>query len=145
MKPDEEPIGLDVTRTGRILSRAFDDELAGAGGSLPQWLIVMALKQGDHTMQRDIADAIGIDGATLTHHLNRMEAAGLISRRRTPENRRSQLVELTGDGDELFATLLGAVVAFDQRLCDGFSARELATLRSLLERLRANLDARPAS
>jgi MarR family transcriptional regulator for hemolysin len=134
-----EPIGLDVSRTGRLLSRAFDDELTAAGGSLPVWLVVMALKRGDHTMQRDIAAAIGIDGATLTHHLNRMEDARLVRRRRLPGNRRSQVVELTEEGEQLFATLLTTVVAFDRRLCDGLDERELATLRSLLERLRINV------
>jgi hypothetical protein len=89
---DPEPIGLDVARTGRLLSRHFDDHLATAGGSLPPWLVVTSLMRGDHTMQREIASAIGIDAAMLTHHLTRMEGAGLVARRRTPENRRSVVV-----------------------------------------------------
>src|SRR5262245_1502592 len=99
----------------------------------------------DHTMQRDIASAIGIEGATLTHHLNKMEAAGLVTRHRTLENRRSQLVELTEQGQALFFTLLDAVMAFDRQLCDGFTATELDTLHGYLERLRSNVasDGRP--
>ena len=138
VQPHTEPIGLDVTRTGRVLSRAFNDALTAAGGSLPQWLVVMALKQGDHAMQRDLAASIGIEGATLTHHLNRMEVEGLVRRERVAGNRRTQLVALTPAGEELFGTLLGAVVSFDQQLREGFSDRELATVRSLLARLRAN-------
>jgi MarR family transcriptional regulator for hemolysin len=137
--PQTEPIGLDVTSTGRVLSRAFNDALVGAGGSLPQWLVLMALKRGDHAMQRDIATAIGIEGATLTHHLNRMEADGLVRRERVADNRRSQLVALTRAGENLFATLLAAVVAFDAQLCEGFSDRELATMRKLLAKLRSNV------
>lgn len=136
--PQPAPIGLDVSRTGRLLSRAFDEELNAAGGSLPVWLVLTALKRGDHAMQREIADAIGIEGATLTHHLNRMESAGLVTRRRTPENRRSQVVELTDEGHRLFARLLDAVLRFDRRLCQGFRGEELDTLRGLLARLRAN-------
>ena len=138
MQPHTEPIGLDVTRTGRVLSRAFNDALTAAGGSLSQWLVVMALKQGDHAMQRDLAASIGIEGATLTHHLNRMEVEGLVRRERVAGNRRTQLVALTPAGEELFGALLGAVVSFDQQLREGFSDRELATVRSLLARLRAN-------
>lgn len=132
-----------MSRTGRLISRVFDDELSAAGGSLPAWLVLLALTRGDHTMQRDIASAIGIEGATLTHHLNRMESAGLVTRRRTPENRRSQVVELTGDGRQLFSTLLGAVVGFDRRLTQGFRQDELDTLRGFLERLRANVAGPP--
>jgi MarR family transcriptional regulator, transcriptional regulator for hemolysin len=136
--PQPEPIGLDVTRTGRFLSQQFNDALAVAGGSLPQWLILTALKRGDHTMQRDIAAAIGIEGATLTHHLNRMETEGFVRRERVAANRRTQVVTLTPAGEALFANLLNTVVAFDQQLCAGFSDRELAATRKLLARLRAN-------
>ena len=50
-------------------------------------------------MQRDVADAIGIEGATLTHHLNRMENDGYVRRERAAGDRRSQLVTLTPDGE----------------------------------------------
>ena len=145
MHPAPEPIGLDVSSTGRLLSRAFNDALVAAGGSLPQWLVVTALKRGDHTMQRDIAAAIGIGGATLTHHLNRMEAAGLVRRERVASDRRSQLVALTPAGEELFRTLLAAVVAFDAQLRAGFTDREVATMRRILARLGANASAAQAS
>jgi MarR family transcriptional regulator for hemolysin len=138
VQPQTEPIGLEVTRTGRILHVQFNDALAAAGGSLPQWLILTALKRGNHTMQRDIAAAVGIEGATLTHHLNRMEADGLVRRERVAGDRRSQIVTLTPAGEERFASLRGAVVAFDKQLRAGFSERDLATLRRLLGRLRAN-------
>jgi MarR family transcriptional regulator, transcriptional regulator for hemolysin len=138
VQPQIDPIGLDVTRTGRVLSLQFNDTLTLAGGSLPQWLILTALKRGEHTMQREIAKAIGIEGATLTHHLNRMESDGLVRRERPADNRRNQRVTLTSSGEVLFARLLDAVVAFDRQLCAGFSDRELTTVRSLLARLRAN-------
>src|SRR4051812_4812959 len=138
MQPQIEPIGLEVTRTGRVLSLQFNDALADAGGSLPQWLILTALKRGDHTMQRDIAAAIGIEGATLTHHLNRMETDGLVRRERVATNRRTQVVTLTPAGDALFAHLLRAAAAFDQQLSTGFNERELATLRKLPGPLRDN-------
>ncbi len=89
-------------------------------------------------MQRDLADAIGIEGATLTHHLNRMEDDGLLRRERVAGNRRNQLVILTPAGEALFATLLEAVIAFDRRLRVGITAKELDAVRPVLERLRTN-------
>jgi MarR family transcriptional regulator for hemolysin len=139
MRPQVVPIGLDVSHTGRLLSRAFNDTLVAAGGSLPQWLVLTTLKQGDHAMQRDVADAIGIEGATLTHHLNRMEDDGFVRRERAAGDRRSQLVTLTPAGEAQFVALLREVVAFDEQLCASFSERELTTLRKLLARLRVNV------
>ena len=136
--PLVEPIGLFVTRRARMLSRAFDRALHVAGGSLPAWLVLASLKGGLHGTQREIADAVGIEGPTLTHHLNRMELAGLVTRVRDPENRRAHLVELTEDGEREFMGLVGHVQAFDRRLRTGFSDEELATLRHLLDRLAAN-------
>jgi MarR family transcriptional regulator for hemolysin len=135
----EEPIGLELTRTARLLSRAFDDALAAVGGSLPTWLIVTALKRNEHAMQREIAAAVGIEDATLTHHLNRMDREGLISRHRSPENRRNQVVVLTPAGEALFGELRGAVHAFDEVLRTSFTKRELEELREFLARLRANV------
>lgn len=136
--PQEEPIGLELARVARAVSRAFDAALADAGGSLPAWLVLVSLKGQAHGNQRQIADAIGIEGATLTHHLNRLEAAGLVTRRRDPANRRVHRVELTDSGEALFATLLQRAVAFDGQLRCGFSDRDVAQLRRLLDRLALN-------
>jgi MarR family transcriptional regulator for hemolysin len=92
-------------------------------------------------MQRDLADAIGIEGATLTHHLNRMEEDGYVQRERATGDRRSQRVTLTSAGERQFSVLLQGVIAFDEKIRGGFSERELTTLRKLLERVRANVAA----
>jgi MarR family transcriptional regulator, transcriptional regulator for hemolysin len=136
--PDLEPIGLQVTRTAKLLGRAFDDALAEAGGSLPVWLVLVSLKAQRHEMQRQIAEAVGIEGPTLTHHLNRMETAGLVTRRRDPDNRRIHQVELTEEGEALFYRLLGTVTDFDRRIRAGFADHETAVLSELLSRLRDN-------
>ena len=141
--PPVEPIGLELSRTAKLLSRAFDDVLAAEGASLPIWLILVSVRSQQHAMQRDLAEALGIEGATLTHHLGRMEAAGLVTRRRDPGNRRIQVVELTDEGTALFGRLVKTVSSFDERLRDGLSDRQIAVLRSTLGRLRQNTTGNP--
>lgn len=121
-----------------MVGRAFDAALAQAGGSLPVWLILLSVKVQRHGAQREIAAAVGIEGATLTHHLNKMETAGLLTRTRDPRNRRVHQVALTGSGEALFARLRTAVAAFDARLRGGLGAEDAATLSRLLGVLRAN-------
>jgi MarR family transcriptional regulator for hemolysin len=139
--PDAEPIGLQLTRTAKQVSRAFDDALGRTGGSLPMWLVLVSLKSNQHGAQRDLAQAIGIEGPTLTYHLNRMEAAGLITRTRRPDNRRVHDVALTEAGEAAFQRLLATVVAFDEQLRAGLTPRELDTISGLLHRLRENAGA----
>ena len=110
-----------------------------AGGSLPVWLVLISLKSQQLGNQRALADAVGIREATLTHHLNAMDAQGLVTRRRDPSNRRVHLVELTEAGEALFGRLRGAAVEFDQQLRDGISREDVAVLGDLLGRLERNV------
>jgi MarR family transcriptional regulator for hemolysin len=138
-RPQREPIGLALTRTSRAVSRAFDARLAEAGGTLPVWLVLLNLMTREVANQRELAEAVGIQGATLTHHLNGMESAGLLTRRRDPANRRVHVVELTEAGKALFHRLRDAAVEHDQRLRGGFSDDDVAQLTELLLRMRGNV------
>ena len=138
-RPARTPLGLHLTRAARTVSRAFDDALAQAGGSIPVWLVLISLKSQQLRNQRELAEAVGIREATLTHHLNAMDEQGLITRRRDPANRRVHLVELTDAGEAAFERLRGAAGAFDKKLRAGFSDDEVAELETLLSRLAANV------
>src|ERR1035437_10057242 len=119
--PARPPIGLQLTRTARSVSRAFDDALAEAGGSLPVWLVLISLKSQQPGNQRELANAVGIREATLTHHLNAMAAPGLVTRRRDPANRRVHLVGLTEAGAAGFLPLRGAAGGVGLRLRFGLT------------------------
>jgi MarR family transcriptional regulator, transcriptional regulator for hemolysin len=137
-RPVVTPIGLQLSRSARSVSRAFDAALAGAGGSVPVWLVLISLKSRPVSNQRELAEAVGIREATLTHHLNAMDGQGLLTRRRDPANRRVHLVELTAEGEAAFRRLRGAAVAFDRRLRRGISDEDEAAFRQILHRLEVN-------
>lgn len=137
--PPRPPIGRELARTAKLVGRAFDDALAAAGGSQPVWLILISLKLQPTANQREIADAVGIQGATLTHHLNAMEADGLVTRRRDPTNRRVHLLELTDEGERAFHRLRKAATAFDERLRADLGEREVERFAQTLARLRENV------
>jgi MarR family transcriptional regulator for hemolysin len=135
------PVGVALARTAKAASAAFDSAMAEAGGSLPIWLVLVSLKTERGASQRAMAESMGIQGATLTHHLNGMEAAGLVTRRRDPENRRVHIVELTESGEQLFGRLRAVAVEFDARLRSGLTKQELDEFVRVLEVLGGNVDA----
>jgi MarR family transcriptional regulator, transcriptional regulator for hemolysin len=138
--PRTPPIGLHLAGAARVVGRAFDEALGEAGGSMPVWLVLLNLKMRRQVAnQRELAAAVGIREATLTHHLNAMESDGLLTRRRDPTNRRVHLVELTADGEAAFHRLRGVAMAHDAQLRAGFDEADLDRLRSLLGRLRDNV------
>jgi MarR family transcriptional regulator for hemolysin len=133
------PIGLRLGQTARTVGRAFDDALEEAGGSLPTWLILLNLKIRKPANQRELAAAVGIREATLTHHLNAMDASGLITRTRDSANRRIHVVALTEAGEAAFGRLQQAAIAFDARLRAGLAQADLDHLSHLLGQLAANV------
>jgi MarR family transcriptional regulator for hemolysin len=139
MRPRATPIGLQLARTSKAVGRAFNDALAEAGGSLPVWLILATLRGEAHASQQALARGIGIEGPTLTRHLDQLEAAGLVRRLPSPDDRRALLVEPTEAGLELHARLLDVVIAFNRSLTAGLSQDELEALRRALGVLEANV------
>jgi MarR family transcriptional regulator for hemolysin len=136
---DQPPIGLALSQCARTVSRAFDARLAEAGGSLPIWLVLLALHARRPANQQELAATVGIQGATLTHHLNAMEKAGLVSRERDPANRRVHVVAPTPEGTRLFHRLRQAAIAHDRLLRHGVHEADIATTRSVLQAFAANV------
>jgi MarR family transcriptional regulator, transcriptional regulator for hemolysin len=141
LRPPATPIGLYLSQAARTVGRAFDEALEQAGGSLPVWLILLNLTIRRPGNQRELAEAVGVREATLTHHLNAMDTRGLITRRRDESNRRIHVVELTEAGQALFLRLRDTAMSFDTQLHNGLGDTDLDTLRELLGRLAANAKA----
>jgi MarR family transcriptional regulator, transcriptional regulator for hemolysin len=133
-----ESLSLLLARTAKGLSRAFDDALVTAGGSAAVWQVLLALQSGAHRTQGELAEAIGIRQPTLTHHLDAMARAGLVTRHRLDGNRRVQQVGVTELGERLFLRLRRAASAFDGRLRAGLSDADVAALRGLLAQVAEN-------
>jgi MarR family transcriptional regulator, transcriptional regulator for hemolysin len=139
VRPDGPPIGLLLATTSKAVGRAFNDALAAYGGSIPIWLILNALKHEPRRSQLELARAVGIEGPTMTRHLDGLEQAGLVERRRDAVDRRAVQVQLTRAGHTLHGRLLKAVIAFNQRLRTGLSRDDVETLRRLLGQLQENV------
>jgi MarR family transcriptional regulator for hemolysin len=138
--PPQQPIGLRLARTARAVSTAFERAMAEAGGSASTWQVLLLIRSGQWGTQSELAQAMGVTAATLTHHLNGMERAGLVRRWREDDNRRVQHVALTDDGIALFDRLRGVALAHDSRLRSQLSDAEVGQLEQLLDRLASGLE-----
>ena len=141
MSASDSPIGATVTSTAKALGRAFDGALAAVGGSTPTWLVLRELQSRQLGTQGELAAVLGITQPTLSHHLDGLERAGLVTRTRDPGNRRVQRLAVTEAGEQVFLRLRRAAAAFEGRLRAGLDDDDVTTLRTLLARLEEN--ARP--
>lgn len=138
-RPVPAPIGLRLTRTSRAVTQAFERAMAQAGGSVSTWQVLLLVRSANWDTQSEMAEQLGITGATLTHHLNALERKGLVRRWREDNNRRVQRVELTDEGLELFNRLREVARRHDRLLRSQLSDDDVEQLGALLERLEAGV------
>src|SRR4051812_11526975 len=103
--PSAPPIGFVLSQVSKAVARAFDEAMTQAGGSLSTWLVLRSLMPDGHQPQSELAQAVGVQGPTLTHHLNSLEEQGLITRTRDKADRRAHQVALTAEGRSRFLQL----------------------------------------
>lgn len=138
--PAAPPIGLQLTRTAHAAAQAFERAMAAAGGSAAAWQVLLLVRAGQSDTQAKMAKTLGITAATVTHHLNALEAQGLVRRWRDPGNKRVQQVELTAEGLALFDRLRAVAFEHDARLRAALGDTDAKRLGELLERLRTGLE-----
>ncbi|GAB2472059.1 MarR family winged helix-turn-helix transcriptional regulator [Promicromonospora xylanilytica] len=147
MGPGEEaggprPVAVTMWHTVQRVMRSFDALLTEEGGSWQVWHILLALHQGTPATQRELARAVGIREATLTHHLRGMEERGLVLRTREASNRRVQRIEVTEAGAALYRRLKTAAISFDRTL-RGAVGQDEADVDAFFDTLRRLADSVP--
>ncbi len=123
----------------RAVTQAYAPLLAPLGITYPQYLVLLVLWEEEAASVKRLGLRLQLDSGTLTPVLKRMEAQGLVVRRRDPEDERVVLVSLTAAGKGLRK---GARAIQEQLLCrlDG-KWKELARLRDELRRLTSHVRA----
>jgi MarR family transcriptional regulator for hemolysin len=89
--------------------------------------------------QKDLADAIGIEGSSLVRLIDALDHAGLIERQ-TDKDRRARVICLTPRGRALVEQVEAAAAEIRQRLLAGITDTELTIALSVIERICAALD-----
>lgn len=131
-----ETLGRTLANVGRMLRVELNRQMHAHGLSFPQWLVLRTLdEKGDGVVQKELAEAIGIEGATLVGLLDRLARAGWIERREAAHDRRYKTVHLIPAARARLAPLYDVQEAVWQRLLDGIPAEDVAACQAVLERL----------
>ncbi|HZR36097.1 MAG TPA: MarR family transcriptional regulator [Nevskia sp.] len=121
---------LAMTKLYRKLLRELDL-------TYPQYLAMLVLWERDGLTVSEIGERLHLDSATLTPLLKRMEASGLLARRRAEDDERQVIVSLTRAGRELRHK--AEAVPYGVFCAAGCSLEELAAIKGRLDQLRRNL------
>lgn len=148
---DAAPASLDlddflcfaVYSAGLAFNRAYRTPLERLGLTFPQYLVMVALWSEDDVAVGRIGERLSLDTNTLTPLLKRLEAQGLIERRRAVEDERRVQISLTEAGRALRAhaeDVVRCIAAATGLAPDELQRlnREIRTLRTALERATAH-------
>jgi DNA-binding MarR family transcriptional regulator len=104
-------------------------------GLRPRHLVALTvLRDYGRPSQQALAAALQTDRTNLIGLLNQLEADGLILRRRSSEDRRRHIVELTSDGSQRLTDAESALAAAENEVLGALDAEQRETLYSLLQR-----------
>ncbi|WP_027308633.1 MarR family winged helix-turn-helix transcriptional regulator [Caloramator sp. ALD01] len=102
--------------------------------------LLFTLYKNDGQSQREIADKLHIKPATITVMLNRMEKAGLVTRRQDVEDQRISRVYLTEKGREKCEQLKNIMVDLNEHCFGNFTEEEKEVFKTLLEKMAENIE-----
>ena len=139
--PRLEPLGRQLVFTAKAMREAFEATLVRAGGSLGSWIVMSAIAEVHGMSQAALASHAHLEGATITHHVDRLEKAGLVRRVLDPADRRVRRLELTPAVVELHAHMMTAVIQLQTAVMAGLRQDEKDVMSRCLELIQANLAA----
>lgn len=98
-------------------------------------LTLTVLRDLGDSSQADLAGTLRIDRTNLVGLLNELEADGWIERRRSPEDRRRHIVELTPAGREILSRAEFALAAVENEVFSALDDADRERLHALLQRV----------
>ncbi|MDH0866969.1 MarR family transcriptional regulator [Mitsuaria sp. GD03876] len=112
------------------LNKVYRELLKDLELTYPQYLVMLVLWERDGLTVGEIGERVFLDSPTVTPLLKRLEAAGLVSRDRPPQDERQVLITLTDAG----RALRKRAMHLPQCIVDA-SDSDLAELMDLRDRL----------
>ncbi|MGE0481471.1 MAG: MarR family winged helix-turn-helix transcriptional regulator [Phycisphaerae bacterium] len=137
---DAEPLGVTarVLLLSRLLNERCDDALASLGLTLWQYDVLAALRRCGAPYRlspTELARAVTLSTAAMTHRLDRLESKGWIRRYADPHDRRGIRIQLTPAGRALVERAFPLRVEADRRTIAALPRRAQRDLAALLRRI----------
>jgi MarR family transcriptional regulator for hemolysin len=136
----ENSMGFVVNTTAKAFQRSFDIELRkNAGVTLSQWRVVATLVLQPGLTQKEIADKVGVEGATLVPVIDKMEKEGLLKRKPDSNDRRINRIYLTPKADSLWESMIECALRIRKSSGRNISESDIQTTLETLRKITKNL------
>jgi MarR family transcriptional regulator for hemolysin len=130
--------------TSRAWRQALDRRLKYLGVSQASWMTIATVAKARRPLsQSELADRLGVEGATMVAMVDRLVKAGLVVRAPSATDRRVKRVVLTQAGNLLYDKVRTEAAAFRKELLADIDPKKLLVATELLETLQGILDIAP--
>lgn len=129
-----------ISLAARGFVRLSETRLKPLGFGVGHLPVLVALRDGRASTQRDLARFAKIEQPPMAQMLARMERDGLIQRTPDPTDGPSSRVSMTQAAEARLPSAVAALLRGNREALSGFTDEEAAQLVALLTRLNANLD-----
>lgn len=129
-----------ISLAARGFTRLSEARLKPLGFGVGHLPVLVALRDGQASTQRDLARFARIEQPPMAQMLARMERDGLIRRTPDPADGRSSRITLTDAAQARLPDAIAVLLTGNREVLEGFSDEEATTLVQLLTRLIDNLE-----
>src|SRR5450631_470012 len=137
----EERFSDALHSTSRSWRQAEDRRLKYLGVSQASWMtIAIAAKARSPLSQSELADKLGVEGATMVAMIDRLVKAGLVLREASTTDRRIKRVVLTPAGLKIYEKVRTEAAALRKELLANTDPKKLAMATELLEGLQGIIE-----
>jgi MarR family transcriptional regulator for hemolysin len=137
----EERFSNALHNTARGWRQAIDRRLKYLGMSQASWMtIAVAAKAGAPLSQSELADRLGVEGATMVAMIDRLVKAGLVLREPSTTDRRINHVVVTDAGQRLYETVRTEAADVRKKLLANVEPGKLAIATEVLVALDGMFD-----
>lgn len=137
----ENQLCFPVYAASRLIIREYQPHLDRLGITYPQYLVLMVLWEEDNLTVNDITRKLVLNTNTVTPLLKRMQQQGIIDRKRSDEDERKVIVQLTSKGRALQEEAAHIPESLVRRLADSnLKMDELLRLKDSLNSIIRFLD-----
>lgn len=114
------------------LSELSDAALAPLGIDSKDYGVLRVVAAGEPTSQTHVARALSIDRTTMVALIDALARKGIVTRRPDPDDRRRNVVELTEEGEAVFAEAAAAYATAEQQMLSPLSSSQQVHLGAAL-------------
>jgi MarR family transcriptional regulator, transcriptional regulator for hemolysin len=130
--------------TSRSWRQAVDRRLKYLGVSQASWMtIAIAAKARSPLSQSELADKLGVEGATMVAMIDRLVKAGLVIREASTTDRRVKRIVLTAAGLRIYEKVKTEAAALRSELLANTDQKKLQLATELLEGLQGIIENQP--